>query len=124
MADERRDEPSDELPRDQRQNGASGGGAQMGGGPSPADMAAPGGSSGPGGYGNAQNQQFHQGQQERSGAGQRGDQGQSRGERFDEAQGGGRGPDTPTAGADEFAEDQAEHQDRGQSVAEAESDEG
>jgi hypothetical protein len=65
------------------------GGAQLGGGPGQSDMAAPGGSSGSGGYGNAQNQANHQGQQ----TGPSGhDMGQSRGERYDEEQGGGRGP--------------------------------
>ena len=61
---------------------------QVGGGPDPSDMGAAGGSSGTGGYGNAQNQQNHQGQ-ERGPEGH--DLNQSRGERFDEEQGGGRG---------------------------------
>lgn len=111
------------------------GGAQLGGGPEQSDMAAPGGSSGTGGYGNAQNQANHQGQQTgRSGH----DLGQSRGERFDEEQGGGRGADSVSSdsvaqvggsdgsfdqvqdanpldrAADEFLRDQQEHQDRGQ----------
>ena len=94
------------------------GGSQAGGGPGPSDMAAPGGSSGSGGYGEAQNQQFHQGQQEKASP-RSSDDDSSRGERFDEAQGGGRGVE-PEQG-DEFASDQAEHQDRGQSVAETES---
>ena len=121
------------------------GGTQLGGGPDPSDMAAPGGSSGTGGYGNAQNQANHQGQQ--VGAAGHG-LGQSRGERFDEAQGGGRGAGSvssesvaqvggsdgsfdqvqdndPLAEAtDEFLRDQQEHQDRGQSEAEFESDAG
>ena len=119
------------------------GGAQLGGGPDPSDMAAPGGSSGTGGYGNAQNQANHQGQQ---GAAPGHDLGQSRGERFDEAQGGGRGAesvssdsvaqvggsdgsfdqvqdnDPLTKAADEFLRDQQEHQERGQSEAAFESD--
>lgn len=119
------------------------GGAQLGGGPEPSDMAAPGGSSGTGGYGNAQNQANHQGQQ--TGIPGR-DLGQSRGERFDEAQGGGRSAegvssdsvaqaggsdgsfdqvqdnDPRTQAADEFLRDQQEHQDRGQSEAELERD--
>ena len=70
---------------DQRQ-----GGAALGGGAGEADFDQAGGSSGTGGYGNAQNQQNHQGQGQ-SGAGAR-DPNQSRGERFDELQGGGRGP--------------------------------
>ncbi|MEA3048458.1 MAG: hypothetical protein QOG84_294 [Sphingomonadales bacterium] len=49
--------------------------------------------------------------------------GEGRGERFDEAQGGGRSWQdvSPSAEeADDLAEDQAAHQDRGQSEAEAE----
>ena len=119
------------------------GGAQLGGGPSPSDMAAPGGSSGTGGYGNAQNQANHQGQQTTL-TGH--DMGQSRGERFDEEQGGGRGPesvssdavaqaggsdgsfdqvqdnDALTKAADEFLRDQQQHQDRGQGQADFERD--
>jgi hypothetical protein len=113
MADERRD--SDDI--GSKPAGVQSGRSQAGGGPGPSDMAAPGGSSGSGGYGQAQNQQFHQGQQENRQSEGRGD-GRSRGERFDEAQGGGRGPLD-----DDLATDQAEHQDRGQSVAEAEGDE-
>ncbi|HEY0111970.1 MAG TPA: hypothetical protein VGB59_02330 [Allosphingosinicella sp.] len=99
---------------------------QQGGGASAADMDQAGGSSGSGGYGNMQNQQNHQGQQSQ---GQSdfggGSEGQSRGERFDEAQGGGRGADSSgreagsqsrlEAEADEFLQDQQAHQDRGQS---------
>ncbi len=112
------------------------GGAQLGGGPGQSDMSAPGGSSGSGGYGNAQNQANHQGQQGGGAAGH--DMGQSRGEAFDETQGGGRGPgsvssdavaqaggsdgsfdqvqddDPLTKATDEFLRDQQEHQDRGQ----------
>ena len=111
------------------------GGTQLGGGPGASDMAAPGGSSGSGGYGNAQNQANHQGQQ--TGIIGR-DMNQSRGERFDEAQGGGRGAESVSSdavaqvggsdgsfdqvqddnplskAADEFLRDQQEHQDRGQ----------
>ena len=46
--------------------------------------------------------------------------GQSRGERFDEAQGGGRGPESVSLDDDEIARDQQAHQDRGQSDAEFE----
>jgi len=120
MADEQKSGTASDRPSDQQQNGIQGGGTQLGGGPEPSDMGSPGGSSGTGGYGNAQNQQFHQGQQERPA--QSGDGNLSRGERFDEAQGGGRGPDQIGSDADEFADDQAEHQDRGQSVTDAESD--
>ena len=114
---------------DQMQEGT--GGEQMGGGPSQNDMAAPGGSSGSGGYGNAQNQAFHQGQQQAQaepGAGQ------SRTEFYDEQQNGGRGPESvrqiegsdPAVNrqldqqADALLQDQQQHQDRGQSEAEAE----
>lgn len=104
------------LPRDQQQNSAPDGGRQMGGGPERSDVAAPGGSSGSGGYGNAQNQQNHQGQARDPQ--DRGDDEQlSRGERFDEAQGGGRGTGAVSYNADDIAEDQAAHQDRGQSLA-------
>ena len=99
MANDRSGDRGEELPREQDQNGTSTGGRQVGGGPSAADMAAPGGSSGTGGYGKAQNQQLHQGQQ-----------------------GGGRG-DESVSSEDDLGEDQAAHQDRGQSVAEAESEE-
>ena len=119
MADERRD------PREVggKQGDVRTVGSQAGGGPGPSDMAAPGGSSGTGGYGEAQNQQFHQGQNDRGTPASGGD-GLARGDRFDEAQGGGRSSDRVSAGeADDFASDQAEHQDRGQSVAEAEADE-
>ena len=88
--------------RDQQQSGqGTTGGQQMGGGASQDDNKQSGGSSGTGGYGDAQNQQFHQGQQDnRDGLADYGGQGiasgrseeeQSRGERFDEEQGGGRG---------------------------------
>jgi hypothetical protein len=89
-------------------------------------MSQAGGSSGTGGYGNMQNQQNHQGQGEgqsglagsdlRQGGGS--SSGQSRGERFDEEQGGGRGVTFDgRGGVSEFAEDQQAHQDRGQSEA-------
>lgn len=104
------------LPQDQQQNSTPGGGRQMGGGPERSDVAAPGGSSGSGGYGNAQNQQNHQGQARAPGEGSSDEQ-LSRGERFDEAQGGGRGADAVSYDADDLAEDQAAHQDRGQNLA-------
>ena len=127
-----------EFTRDQMQGQKSS--IQMGGGPNQSDMASPGGSSGTGGYGNAQNQANHQGQQVPvSGH----DMHQSRGELFDEQQGGGRGAESVSddaiaqAGgsdgsfdqatdenelsrqADDILGDQQEHQDRGQSTAEA-----
>lgn len=122
------------------------GGAQLGGGPDQSDMANPGGSSGTGGYGNDQQSANNQGQQSAQGAGRGHDEQQSRGERYDEEQGGGRGPastsrdevaqvggsdgsfDQHTDGnaleeaADELLRDQQEHQDRGQSRADFESD--
>ena len=121
MTDNSRDDLGEELPRDQEQSGQTPGGRQVGGGPTPSDMAAPGGSSGTGGYGNAQNQQIHQGQQDATLSGGRGQEGQSRGERFDEGQGGGRGGQSVSSD-EALGTDQAAHQDRGQSVAEAESD--
>ena len=116
MTNDRRGDPGEELPRNQDQNGTSTGGRQVGGGPSASDMAAPGGSSGTGGYGDAQ------GQQDGSPPDQGSDPQRSRGERFDEQQGGGRGAESVSDG-DDIGEDQAAHQDRGQSVAEAEADE-
>lgn len=122
--------------RDQQQSGQAGhGGQQMGGGVTQADLNQAGGSSGTGGYGNAQNQQNHQGQQSQAAYGNSSDAQQSRGERFDELQGGGRGTDTVSrqdgnrndgadpqldAAADELLSDQQAHQDRGQSNIEEE----
>lgn len=114
-----------EFSRDQMQEGM--GGTQMGGGPSRSDMAAPGGSSG-GGYGNAQNQANHQGQQQAQPSYGASDPAQSRGEAYDEQQGGGRSDDSisqeggfdPAENrqldrqADELLRDQRQHQDRGQ----------
>ncbi len=118
MANDRPEQSDPESKRLERHTG----GSQAGGGPGPSDMAAPGGSSGTGGYGQAQNQQFHQGQQE-SGTPRQGSDGGSRGQRFDEAQGGGRGPEQVTQNdEDAFASDQVEHQDRGQSIAESETE--
>ena len=56
-------------------------------------------------------------QQSQSGGGA---PGQSRGERYDEEQGGGRGPESVSLDDDEIAADQQAHQDRGQSEAEFE----
>ena len=117
------------------------GGAQLGGGPSQSDMASPGGSSGSGGYGNDQQSANHQGQHYAREGRTGHDEGQSRGERLDEEQGGGRAADSVSsdtvaqtgggqgsfdqhtdanaldAAADELLRDQQEHQDRGQSDA-------
>jgi hypothetical protein len=109
-----------------REQGQSAG--QAGGGPRPSDLSNAGGSSGTGGYGSSQNvvnQQDQQAQAEQSGlAGSDRErpvsEGQSRGERFDEEQGGGRGMDSVSADDDEIARDQQAHQDRGQSEAEFE----
>jgi len=114
----------EEVRDDLRQENSGEGVCQLGGGPSASDSGAGGGSSGSGGYGsdqNAQNQQG-QGQSERTPAPEAR---QSRGERFDEQAGGGRGADSVSFdrdrdGFDEFGEDQREHQDRGQSAAEDE----
>ena len=119
------------------------GGTQAGGEPGPSDMAASGGSSGSGGYGKAQNQANHQGQEERPSGH---DMSQSRGELFDEQQGGGRDSDSVSEdriaqpggsvgsfdqvqddnrlneAVDELLSDQQDHQDRGQSRAEFERD--
>lgn len=73
-----------------RQAQSRGGGRQLGGGPEAADQDAAGGSSGAGGYGNAQNQSLREG---RADAPQKSRE-ISRGERFDNEQGGGRGDDS------------------------------
>ncbi len=105
-----------------------------GGGVTAGDMSNAGGSSGTGGYGSSQNvvnqrdQQPNQGSQAglaggdlRAGGGSSDGQqnsGQSRGERFDEEQGGGRGVMFDgSGGVGDFADDQSAHQDRGQSEA-------
>lgn len=119
MADGNRNDQQGGLPRDQDQDSIPAAGRQVGGGPSAPDRAAPGGSSGSGGYGQAQNQQFHQGQQERTLSGGRSDETLSRGERFDEQQGGGRDPASVSVEED-LERDRVDHQDRGQSVAEDE----
>src|SRR3954470_22947684 len=84
---------SGDLGGNMNQSGQSKG--QQGGGPSEADMSQAGGSSGGGGYGSSQNVVNHQGQAEPRPARAGGDashaHGQTRGTRFDEEQGGGRG---------------------------------
>lgn len=94
---------SGQFDGDQNQVQQSG---QEGGGADAADMTNAGGSSGTGGYGSSD--------------------GQSRGERFDEDQGGGRGAEEVSPSADEleFAEDQRDHQERGQADAEFNADAG
>lgn len=112
----------DEVSGDMKQSNAGESGRQAGGGPRPSDMGAGGGSSGAGGYGTDQNAQDQRDetQSEASAA----EPGQSRGERFDEEQGGGRGSDSVSfdreRDGDDFAEDQRAHQDRGQGAAEDE----
>ena len=77
--------------RDQRQS------QPEGGGPAEADLDAAGGSSGAGGYGSSQDVVNQRDEQPEAGGAERRDgeasqrSGQSRGERFDEEQGGGRG---------------------------------
>jgi hypothetical protein len=109
-------------------------GGIVGGGPSASDLGSAGGSSGTGGYGRSQNAANHQGQGEgqaglAGGGAQQGDHHQSRGEAFDEQQGGGRdmasvSRDDDQAGADDPQLDQQAHQDRGQSEAEFNAEEG
>ena len=102
----------------------------VGGGPGAGDASPAGGSSGTGGYGKSQNAQLHQGQGSSppglAGGAPHGHGGLSRGEAYDEQQGGGRGADSVSGedgdGADDFLVDQRAHQDRGQSEAERESD--
>lgn len=111
--------------RDQQQSGqAAHGGQQVGGGATAADFDQTGGSSGTGGYGNAQNQSNHQGQQSQAAYGNSDDAEQSRGEVFDERQGGGRATEAlpPSAKTSEFQQDQQKHQDRGQSSVEDDSE--
>jgi hypothetical protein len=111
-----------------------------GGGFTASDVSSAGGSSGTGGYGSSQNVVNQRDQQDDGGAqpgpgGGGGDlragggssdgqdpaqqmSGQSRGERFDEEQGGGRGVMFDgSGGVSDFADDQVSHQDRGQSDA-------
>lgn len=109
--------------RDQQQSGQAGhGGQQIGGGATRSDFDQAGGSGGTGGYGNAQNQENHQGQQGLASYGNSEEMEQSRGERYDEQQGGGRSADSVSRGGGEaeFDQDQQDHQDRGQSAIEAE----
>ena len=104
---------------------------QATGGTEAADVSGAGGSSGSGGYGSSQDVVNQQDQQAGGGAdsGQAGGDrpqargaGVSRGERYDEEANGGRGADEVSPSSDEleFAEDQSEHQDRGQSEADEE----
>lgn len=113
----------EEVRDDLKQHNSAEGGRQFGGGPGPSDMGAGGGSSGGGGYGNDQNAQNQQAQPQDARPAT--EPAQSRGERFDEMAGGGRGADSVSFdrerdGADEFEEDQRAHQDRGQSAADEE----
>jgi len=103
---------------------------QQGGGADRSDMSNAGGSSGGGGYGSSQdvvNQQDGEpngdAQPGLAGGGAQGSAssgGPSRGERYDEEQGGGRGADEVSPSSDEleFAEDQRDHQERGQADSE------
>ena len=110
----------------------------VGGGTTASDRSNAGGSSGTGGYGNSQNVTLQRdgqpaqgsqsglaggdlsegGRTEESSEVGHAPSGQSRGERFDEEQGGGRGVMFDgSSSVTEFADDQASHQDRGQSDA-------
>jgi hypothetical protein len=93
--------------REQQQSGR-----QTGGGAADADLDTGGGSSGSGGYGNAQNQQNHQGQQGQASYGNSGEATQSRGERFDEMQGGGRAADSISAEDDAGERQQSQADDQ------------
>ncbi|HEX8214522.1 MAG TPA: hypothetical protein VF582_03510 [Allosphingosinicella sp.] len=84
------------------------GGQRMGGAPDEADLDSAGGSSGTGGYGSAQNQENHQGQQGQASYGNSGEAAQSRGERFDEMQGGGRAADSVSAEEDAGEQQQSQ----------------
>jgi hypothetical protein len=86
---------------------------QAGGGTEAADVSTAGGSSGTGGYRSSQNVVNREDDKARSGGGV------SRGERYDEEANGGRGVEdlSPSSDELEFADDQREHQDRGQSEA-------
>ena len=89
---------------------------QAGGGIEAADVSNAGGSSGTGGYGSSQDVVNREDRPQARG------EGTSRGKRFDEEANGGRGEQdlSPSSEELEFAEDQREHQDRGQSEAEDE----
>jgi hypothetical protein len=80
-----------DVRNDMKQDNEGGHGSQGAGGPGPSDMAAPGGSSGSGGYGADQNAANQQGQDP---APTPSDAHQSRGERYDELSGGGRGAES------------------------------
>lgn len=112
MPEDRNPDVRDDSPRTRNQNGVPGGGRQIGGSPGPSDNRAPGGSSGSGGYGNAGDQQNMQGQQDRNLSGQRSDESLSRGERFDEQQGGGRGPESVSRLESDFESPAGEERDR------------
>jgi hypothetical protein len=99
-----------------------------GGGATASDRSSSGGSSGTGGYGASQNVTLQREGQPGEGSPSslaEGDKsesaaptGQSRGDRYDEAQGGGRGVMFDgQSGVSEFEEDLVSHQDRGQSKA-------
>lgn len=108
MPEDRNPGVEDDSPRTRSQNGVKGGGRQIGGGPDPSDNRAPGGSSGTGGYGRMQNQQNMQGQEDRNLGGMRSDPALSRGERFDEQQGGGRGPESVSRNESDFEREEEE----------------
>lgn len=108
MPKDRNPDVRDDSPRTRPQHGVKGGGRQIGGGPEASDNAAPGGSSGAGGYGKMQNQQNMQGQQDKNLSGLRSDEDLSRGERFDEQQGGGRGPESVSRYESDFEREEGE----------------
>ena len=114
----------DEVRDDMKQSNTSEGGAQLGGAAQASDVGA-GGSSGGGGYGNDQNSQNHRDQSQ--GESTPADAYQSRGERFDELSGGGRGPESVSydkvrdgTPGDEYEEERRAGAGRGESEAESE----
>lgn len=108
MPEDRNPDVRDDSPRTREQSGVKQGGRQIGGGPEGADIQAPGGSSGTGGYGKMQDQQNLQGQADRNLSGVRSDEKLSRGERFDEQQGGGRGPESVSPPESDFKREEEE----------------
>jgi hypothetical protein len=115
----------DEVRDDMKQSNTSEGGVQLGGGAGGSDVGAGGGSSGGGGYGNDQNSQNHRDQSQ--GESTSADARQSRGERFDELSGGGRGPESVSydkvrdgTPGDEYEEERRTDAERGGSEAESE----
>lgn len=90
---------------DLKQDNSGAHGSEGAGSPGPSDMGAPGGSSGGGGYGADQNAANQQGQDPGLTPA---DPHQSRGERYDELSGGGRGADSVSYDEARDGEDRGE----------------